>query len=77
MIKMQTRLLHAILSGTIIAMVLGFALIPATWQMISRQYEEPTLGPITNGKAIVGIIVSCAVMAITLLSFKLVRRAEE
>jgi len=71
---MQIRLLHAIISGIIIAMVLGFSLIPMTWQMIS---QEPTFGPITNGKAIMGIIVSCAVMAITLLSFKLVRRAEE
>ena len=74
---MQTRLLHAILSGIIIAIVLGFSLIPATWQMIIRQYEGPTFGPITNGKAIVGITVSVAVMAVTLLSFKLVRRAEE
>ena len=71
---MQTRLLHAILSGIIIAIVLGFSLIPATWQMIS---QEPTFGPMINGKAIVGIIVSVAVMAVTLLSFKLVRRAEE
>jgi len=74
---MQTKLLHAILSGTIIALVLGFSLIPTAWQMISRQYEEPTFGPITSGRAIMEIIVSCAVMAITLLSFKLVRRVEE
>ena len=74
---MQIRLLHAILSGVIIAIVFGFSLIPATWQMIIRQYEEPTFGSITNGKAIVGIIVSVAVMAVTLLSFKLVGRAEE
>jgi hypothetical protein len=45
--------------------------------MISRQYEEPTFGPITSGRAIMEIIVSCAVMAITLLSFKLVGRIEE
>jgi len=77
MIKMQTRLLHAILSGTIIAMVLGFFLIPATWQMIIRQYEEPTFEPVINSRAIMEIIVSVAVMAITLFSFKLVRRAEE
>ena len=74
---MQTRLLHAILSGTIIATVLGFILIPTTWQMISRQYEEPTFGPITNSEAIMEIIVSCVVMAITLLSFKLLRRRKE
>ncbi|MDH5461466.1 MAG: hypothetical protein OEX09_04500 [Candidatus Bathyarchaeota archaeon] len=71
---MQTRLLHAILSGIIIAVVLGFSLIPATWQMIG---QEPTFGPMTNGMAITGIIASVAIVAITLLSFKLVRRAEE
>ena len=71
---MQTRLLHAILSGIIIAMVLGFSLIPATWQMIS---QEPTFGPKTNGMAIIGIIASVAIMAITLLSFKLMRKTEE
>ena len=71
---MQTRLLHAIISGIIIAMVLGFSLIPTIWQMIS---QEPTFEPMTDGMAIMGIIVSCAVMAITLLSFKLARRAEE
>jgi len=74
---MQTRLLHAILSGIIIAMVLGFALIPAAWQMISKQYEEPTFGPMTSGRAIMEIFVSCTIMAITLFSFKLVRRVEE
>ena len=71
---MQTRLLHAILSGIIIAMVLGFSLIPATWQMIS---QEPTFGPETNDMAIIGIIASVAIIAMTLLSFKLVGRAEE
>jgi len=74
---MQAKLLHAILSGVIIALVLGFALIPAAWQMISRQYEEPTFGPMTSGRAIMEIIVSCTIMAITLFSFKLVRRVEE
>lgn len=71
---MQTRLLHAIISGLIIAMVLGFALIPTVWQTIS---QEPTFGPKINGMAIIGIIASVALIAITLLSFKLVRRAEE
>jgi len=74
---MQTKLLHAILSGVIIALVLGFSLVPATWQIISRQYDEPTFGPVTSGGAIMEIIVSCAVMAATLLSFKLIRRVEE
>jgi hypothetical protein len=74
---MQTRLLHAILSGTVIALMLGFFLIPATWQIISRQYEESTFGSIANSRAIMETILSCAVMAITLLSFKLVGRVEE
>ena len=74
---MQTKLLHAILSGAIIAFVLGFSLIPTTWQMISSQYEEPTFGPVTSGRATMEIVASCAVMAITLLSFKLIRRVEE
>jgi hypothetical protein len=72
--NMQTRMLHAILSGTIIAVVLGLALIPATWKMIT---EEPTFGQATDGMAIIGIIASVAIIAITLLSFKLVRRTEE
>ena len=71
---MQTRLLHAILSGIIIAMVLGFSLIPTTWQMIN---QEPIFGPVTNDMIIIGVIASIAIMAITLLSFKLVRRTEE
>ncbi len=71
---MQTRLLHAIVSGIVIAMVLGFSLIPATWQMIS---QEPTFGPMIDDLAIIGIIASVAIIAITLLSFNLVRRIEE
>jgi hypothetical protein len=71
---MQIRLLHAIISGIIIAIVLSFSVIPATWQMMSR---EPTFGPTTNGMTTIRIIASVAIIAITLLSFKLVRRAEE
>jgi len=71
---MQTRLLHAILSGIIIAVALGFSLIPSTWQMIS---QEPIFGPVISDQAIVGIVASIAVVAMTLLSFKLVRRVEE
>jgi hypothetical protein len=72
--NMQTRVLHAILSGIIIAMVLGLALIPATWKMITK---EPTFGPATNDIDIIEITASAAIITITLLSFKLVRRAEE
>ena len=74
---MQTKLLHAILSGTIIALMLGFFLIPATWQMIISQHEEPTFGPATNSTAVMETILSVAVITITLLSFELVGRAEE
>jgi hypothetical protein len=75
--NMQAKLLHAILSGTIIALMLGFFLIPATWQMIIRQHEEPTFGPAADNTAVMETILSVAVIAITLLSFKLVRSAEE
>lgn len=75
MVNMQTRLLHPILSGIVIALMLGFLLIPATWQIISGQQEEPTFSPTSPNKAIMEIIVSVTVMAITLLSFKLVRKA--
>ena len=71
---MKTRPLHAIIAGIIIAMVLGFSLIPATWQMIS---PEPIFGHTTDSRAIIGIIASVTIIAITLLSFKLVRRIEE
>jgi len=71
---MQTRLLHSILSGIIIAVVLGFSLIPATWRMIS---QEPTFGPKIDVTAITGVIASVVIITLTLLSFKLVRRAEE
>ena len=69
--NMQTRLLHAVLSGIIIAMVVGLSLIPATWQIID---QEPTFGSTTDGLAIIGIIASIAIIAVTLLSFKLMRR---
>lgn len=71
---METKLFHAIISAIIIAMVLGFSLIPATWQMIS---QEPIFGSTIDGVTIIGIIASVAIIAITLLSFKLVRGAEE
>jgi len=71
---METRVLHAIISGIIIAIVLGFYLIPTTWQMIS---QEPTFGSTIDVMAVIGIIASVAIMAITLLSFRLVRRTEE
>lgn len=71
---MQIKLLHAILSGALIAFVLGFYLIPETWQMMSR---EPTFEPITTSMTTIGIVASIAIIAITLLSFKLVRRIED
>ncbi len=74
---MRIRLLHAVLSGAIIAFVLGFYLIPETWQIISNQYEEPTFGSEAIDGATIGVIVSCTAIIITLLSFRLVRRVEE
>lgn len=75
---MQIRLFHAILSGVTIAMVLGFSLIPTTWQMISRENgAREGLSPMTNNESLLGLIISIAVIAIILLSFKLIRRIEE
>lgn len=71
---MQIKLLHAALSGALIALVLGFYLIPETWQLMSR---EPVFGPNTTGIATIGIVASVAIIAITLFSFKLVRRRVE
>jgi len=67
-INVQTRLLHAIISGIIIAIMLGFSLIPTIWQMIN---QEPTFEPKTNGMAIIGIIASATIIAITLLSLQI------
>ena len=71
---MQTKLLHAIISAVVIAIVLGFSLIPSIWQMISH---EPTFGPAIDGITIIGVIASVAVVAVTLLSFKLLKNAEK
>lgn len=71
---MQIRLLHAILSGTILASVLGFILIPEIWHLINR---ERTFEPITIDVAAIGIAASVVIIAVTLISFKLVRRIEE
>ncbi len=71
---MQIRLLHAILSGAILAFVLGFILVPEIWNLINR---ERTFEPITIDVAAIGIAASVVITAITLISFKLVRRIEE
>lgn len=71
---MQARLLHAIISAVIIATVLGFYLVPTIWQMATH---EPTFGPMTNGIAIIGIVASVAVIAVTLFSFKLLKNSEK
>jgi uncharacterized protein YacL len=70
---MQGKLLHAIVAGVIVASVLGFYLIPETWQVVSH---EPTFGSRITGVAALGIVFSVVVIAITLVSFKLVRRLE-
>ncbi len=71
---MRARLLHAILSGAIVASVLGFYLIPETWQLMSR---EPTFGSIATDIPTLEIVASIVIIAITLFSFKLVKRIEE
>ena len=71
---MQIKLLHAISSGVIIALVLGLYLIPATWQMMNR---EPTFGQRFIGMELIGIVASVAIIVVTLLSFKLVRKTEK
>ncbi|UCH32165.1 MAG: hypothetical protein JSV05_01890 [Candidatus Bathyarchaeota archaeon] len=71
---MRVRLLHGILAGAILASVFGFYLIPEVWQLLSR---EPTFEPPITGMTILGLTASVAVIAITLLSFKLVRRMEQ
>ena len=74
---MQTKMLHAILSGIAVATMLGFFLIPATWQMLTGQGEEPTFGPIVDSEAVLGIAAAVVVITIALLSFRLVRRVGE
>ncbi|MCW4055117.1 MAG: hypothetical protein NWE84_09430 [Candidatus Bathyarchaeota archaeon] len=76
--NIQTKLLHAILSGVIIAIVLGLVLIPSSWQAISQGasgYGPPR--ELDTSTTIIGIIASIAAIAVTLLSFKLIRRVEE
>ena len=70
---MRVKLLHAIVSGAIVALVLGFYLIPETWQVLSR---EPTFEPPITGMTALGLGLSVVVIAITLLSFKLVKSME-
>jgi hypothetical protein len=71
---MQIKLVHAISSGVIIALVLGLYLIPTAWQMMNR---EPIFGQSSISMGLVGIVVSVIIIAVTLLSFKLVRRTEK
>ena len=76
--NIQTKLVHAILSGIIISTVLGLVLIPSSWQAFSQ--EAIVYGPpreLDSSRTIIGIVASIAVIAVTLLSFKLIRRVEE
>jgi len=70
---MQVKLLHAIVSGAIVASVLGLYLIPEIWQVVSR---EGTFGPPVTATTALGIALSVVVIAITLLSFRLLGRDE-
>ena len=73
---MRINLLHAILSGITLALVLGFALIPTLWQVIIPQNGGSTFGPEPNSTAIMKIILSVVVIAVILLSFKLIKKLE-
>jgi len=76
--NIQTKLLHAILSGIIIAIVMGLVLIPSSWQAFSQ--EASGFGPpreLDVSTTIIGTVASIAVIAITLFSFKLIRRVED
>jgi hypothetical protein len=70
---MQIKVLHAIVSGAIVASVLGLYLIPEIWQVVSR---EGTFGPPITATTALGIALSVVIIAIMLLSFKLVGRIE-
>ena len=71
---MQIKLLHAIFSGVIIALVLGLYVVPIAWQMVN---QEPIFGQGSIGMELVGIIVSVAIIVVTLFSFKFVRRIQK
>jgi len=73
---MRTKLLHGLLSGVVIALVLGFFLVPSTWHLIGQngQFGPPV---IISTKEVIGIIASVAVISVILLSFVLMRRLEE
>jgi hypothetical protein len=70
---MQVKLLHAIASGAIVALVLGIYLIPEIWQVASR---EGTFGPPISATTPLGIAISVVIIAVILLSFKFVGRNE-
>lgn len=75
---MQTKLLHAILSGVIIALVLGVSLIPTTWRVINQENgARESFSGIPDSGAIIVIVASIVVIVITLISFKLIGRVEE
>jgi hypothetical protein len=60
-------------SGAIVASVLGLYLIPEMWQVVSR---ESTFGPPITAPTALGIALSVVIIVIMLLSFKLLRRIE-
>ncbi len=71
---MRFKLLHAIISGIVIATVFSYSLIPTTWQIVN---QEPTFEPVASSVAVIGILASMAVVTATLLSFRLMRRTED
>ena len=68
---MQTKLFHAVLSGAVISLVLGFVFIPVVWRIMG---EEPVFGSTVDIIAVIGILSSVAIIAVVLLSFRWIGR---
>ncbi len=73
---MQIKLLHGLLSGIVTALVLGFILIPSAWKITGQNGQFGSPVPISIQEA-GGIIASVIVISVILLSFVLVKRAED
>jgi hypothetical protein len=70
---MRFKLLHAIVSGIVVASVLGLYLIPEMWQVVSR---DGTFGPPITSTTALGITLSIVIIVIMLLSFRLLKKIE-
>ena len=70
---MRFKLLHAIVSGIVVASVLGLYLIPEMWQVVSH---DGTFGPPITATTALGITLSIVIIVIMLLSFRLLKKIE-